>query len=329
MPVACLLCLLLLVFCLCIYVLLYAVCRTVAFHLSQYREKSTVGVSAWLLFFGGLYTWLAALDIVITGAGNAFTCGASPYRCFVSNQPLLQMVGSAVLSIGMWYWFLLYQHRVDDVVADNANVEEGNTYDYGSTGGGGGDSLANANGGIGAAGGNDASETHWSDFDGTQCFNVLVVFMAFSAVAAVAVVHLGTSAQAEAFAHVCGYVAGVLNAVMWLPQIASTWAYQHKGALSLYWVLFSVLADVIYTAYLIFMGLDMSVWVNNVPDGIQTAILFGLITHFSWRDRRAGRDDFGHPLHYAADGDVEHVEAARLLLGKAAHHGDEYQPIEA
>eukprot|EP00168_Porphyra_purpurea_P004325 TRINITY_DN1508_c0_g1_i1.p2 TRINITY_DN1508_c0_g1~~TRINITY_DN1508_c0_g1_i1.p2 ORF type:complete len:328 (+),score=131.09 TRINITY_DN1508_c0_g1_i1:604-1587(+) len=298
-------------------------------HVEMYREKSTVGISAWLLFFGGLYTWLAALDIVITGAGNAFTCGASPYRCFVSNQPLLQMVGSAVLSIGMWYWFLLYQHRADDVAADNANVEEGNTYNYGSTGGGGGGSLAIANGSTGAAGADDAAETHWSDFDGTQCFNVLAVLVAFSAVAAAAVVSFGTSAQAVAFAHVCGYMAGALNAVMWLPQIASTWAYQHKGALSLYWVLFSALADVIYTSYLIFMGLDMSVWVNNVPDGIQTTILFGLITYFSWRDRRAGCDDFGHPLHYAADGDVEHVEAARLLLGKAAHHDDEYQHIEA
>lgn len=290
----------------------------------QYREKSTVGVSAWLLFFGGLYTWLAALDIVLTGGSNAFTCGSSPYRCFVASQPLLQMVGSALLSLGMWYWYLLYQPpRGGSAVDAAADDVEGNTYGYGATGGSGG---AVVNGG-GAPLSVDAASPDWSDFDGTSCFRVLLLLMGLSVGAAIAVVRLGTPADVATFAHGCGYVAGVVNAVMWLPQIASTWGYKHKGALSLYWVLASVLCDVIYTTYLIFMGLDISVWINNVPDGVQTAVLFGLITYFSWRDRAAGLDDFGHPLHYSPEGEAEHVEA-RLLLAKGRHdHG--YQQIEA
>lgn len=290
----------------------------------QYREKSTVGVSAWLLFFGGLYTWLAALDIVLTGGSNAFTCGSSPYRCFVANQPLLQMVGSALLSLGMWYWYLLYQSPRGDSAVDVATDDvEGNTYDYGAAG----DSdTAVVNGGGVPAAADEASPT-WSDFDGTSCFRVLLLLMGLSVVATIAVVCFGTPADVVAFAHGCGYVAGVVNAVMWLPQIASTWRYKHKGALSLYWVLASVVSDFVYTTYLIFMGLDLSVWVNNVPDGVQTAVLFCLITYFSWRDRAAGLDDFGHPLHYTPEGEAEHVEA-RLLLAKGRHdHG--YQQIEA
>ncbi|GAB0493403.1 hypothetical protein MMPV_004685 [Pyropia vietnamensis] len=294
-------------------------------HVEMYTEKSTVGVSAWLLFFGGLYTWLAALDIVLTGGPNAFTCGSSPYRCFVASQPLLQMVGSALLSLGMWYWYLLYQPPRSGSVANVTDDDvEGDTYGYGTTRGSGG---AFVDGGGGAPVAMNEVSPDWSDFDGTLCFRVLLLLMSLSVGAAAAVVHLGTSADVEAFAHGCGYVAGVLNAVMWLPQIVSTWGYKHKGALSLYWVLASVVCDIVYTTYLIFMGLDISVWINNVPDGLQTALLFCLVTYFSWRDRAAGLDDFGHPLHYTPEGEAEHVEA-RLLLAKGRRDLG-YQQIEA
>lgn len=291
----------------------------------QYTEKSTVGISAWLLFFGGLYTWLAALDIVLTGGPSAFTCGSSPYRCFVASQPLLQMVGSALLSLGMWYWYLLYQPPRSGSVMDVTDDDvEGDTYGYGAAGSRG-DGFVDGNGGAALA--MNETSPNWSDFDGALCFRVLLLLMSLSVGAAAAIVHLGTPADVEAFAHGCGYVAGVLNAVMWLPQIVSTWGYKHKGALSLYWVLASVVCDVVYTTYLIFMGLDISVWINNVPDGLQTALLFCLVSYFSWRDRAAGLDDFGHPLHYTPEGEAEHVEA-RLLLAKGRHnHG--YQQTEA
>lgn len=273
------------------------------------------------------------MDIVLTGGPSVFTCGSSPYRCFMTNQPLLQMVGSAALTLGMWYWYLRYQPQriVEAAPADPTDVE-GNTYGYGAVEQGGNDGNGGVGGGGGASNGDvpaAAGGADWSDYNGTLFFHVLVLLLALSAAAAAAVVRYGTPADVKAFAHGCGYAAGALNAVMWLPQIASTMRYKHKGALSLYWVVASVVSDIIYTTYLIFLGLDVSVWVNNVPDGIQTAVLFCLITLYSWRDRAAGLDDFGHPLHYTPAGRAEHVEGRLLLGAKNRADGDAYQRIEA
>lgn len=234
-------------------------------HVEMVADRSTAGLSPWLLFFGSLYTYLAFLDIALTDTSSVFTCGANAYRCFIGAQPYIQMLLSAVLSSGLWYWFLRF-HK-PPVSEDEAHL---------STPG-----VVHA----------------LYDAVSPQAFFQLNAFLiGLTTVIGIYVVHTGNTEQVIAFAHGCGNLAAVLNAVMWLPQIVVTAAFGHKGALSLYWVIASVVMDVAYSVYLAFMGLDMSVWLNNVPDGIQTSILLCIILYYNHRDRDLGTDQFGRRL---------------------------------
>lgn len=134
--------------------------------------------------------------------------------------------------------------------------------------------------------------------DGIHFFILFILIGGVVGVGGAAIVlALGAkSSLAVNYAHWCGITAAIINTVMWIPQIVTTYTYKHKGALSEYWVLFSVIMDVVYTLYLIYIGLDISIWLNNVPDGIQTAVLFCMIMYYEKRDRQFGLDDFGHRM---------------------------------
>lgn len=54
--------------------------------------------------------------------------------------------------------------------------------------------------------------------------------------------------------------------------------------------------DIVYSAYLANLGVNFSVWANNIPDGIQTGILMIFLLYFEYRDEQEGRDNFGHVL---------------------------------
>lgn len=252
-------------------------------HYEMAVDRSVVGVSPWLLFFSSLYTFLAAVDTVILGVSDAFTCGESAYRCFVRDQPLIQMVGSAVLSIGMWYWFLKYHHG-SDAAADAEERKLIGSFFYGTV----------------------SARAFFHAF--------LVVAAGFAFGASFLVVAFGVaSAPVVAFAHACGVLAAVLNGLMWVPQIIVTYTFGHKGALSFGWVIASVVMDVAYSVYLASMGVHWTVWANNIPDGIQTAILLIMLVRFEYRDRRRGIDDYGNVI---AQAEVEREEGALAILLK-------------
>lgn len=250
-------------------------------HYEMAVDRSVVGVSPWLLFFSSLYTYLAALDIMLIGAGDAFTCGEGAYRCFIKSQPLLQMCGSAALSIGMWYWFLKYHHESDDVVDSEERKIVGSFF-YGRI----------------------TASRFFKAFLGAATV--------FTVTAGVLYVGFGANSETVAtFAHCCGLLAAVLNALMWIPQIFVTYAFGHKGALSLGWVVASVVMDIAYSMYLATMGMHWSVWANNIPDGIQTGILLIMLLWFEYRDRKRGVDDYGHQMSTAME-DEEAVLAVLL-----------------
>jgi uncharacterized protein with PQ loop repeat len=235
-------------------------------HLEMRKDKSTAGLSPWLLFFGSMYTYLAFLDIAMTDGAEVLNCGDGAYRCFISAQPLLQMLLSAALSSALWYWYLRFYATVL-AASDESHIAES--------------SLAHA----------------FYDLLPPQLFfqlNVLVVIVVSAF--ALAVIVSGEITRVTTFAHFCGNVAALLNAVMWMPQIIVTAAYGHKGALSVHWVIASVVMDVVYSVYLATLGFDMSVWLNNVPDAIQTGILLCIIIYMERRDAENGRDDFGRRL---------------------------------
>lgn len=249
-------------------------------HYEMAVDKSVVGVSPWLLFFSSLYTYLAALDTIILDAGGAFKCQDSSYRCFMRDQPMIQMIGSAILSITMWYWYLKYHHESEDVVDDDERKLLGSFF-YGTI-----------------------SARAFLNF-------FLASASAFTAVAFLLVAFFGVRGQATVeFAHLCGVLSAVLNALMWIPQIIVTYTFGHKGALSLGWVFASVVMDVAYSLYLAIMGVHWTVWANNVPDGIQTGLLLVMLLRFEYRDRRRGVDDYGHIIGRPQDDDeAESIEA--------------------
>lgn len=250
-------------------------------HYEMAVDRSVVGVSPWLLFFSSLYTFLAALDIMILGAGATFTCGDGAYRCFIEGQPLLQMCGSAALSISMWYWYLKY-HRESSDITDSEERRLLGSFFYGS-------------------------------FTARAFYNAFLVIAGFFSFLALALAcSFGwDSPAAVSFAHWCGWLAAILNAVMWAPQIIVTYTFGHKGALSMGWVLASVIMDVAYSVYLATMGMHWSVWVNNVPDGVQTAILLVLLLWFEYRDRKRGVDDYGRIISSSDTGDYSGAEETK------------------
>lgn len=247
-------------------------------HYEMAVDRSVIGVSPWLLFFSSLYTFLAALDTIILGAGRTFTCAGGAYRCFIEGQPLLQMCGSAVLSIGMWYWYLKYSREPHDVAEADENKLLASFF-YGP----------------------DAARTYFDAFLGCAA--------SFTFVAAVLRVWGGRdSGLLVSFAHSCGLLAAILNAFMWIPQIIVTYTFGHKGALSLGWVFASVVMDIAYSIYLAFMGMHWTVWVNNVPDGLQTGILLIMLLRFEYRDRRRGVNDYGQII-ISSDGEDDNQYA--------------------
>lgn len=235
-------------------------------HLEMREDKTTAGLSPWLIFFGSMYTYLAFLDVAMTGGARVLTCGDGAYRCFISAQPFLQMLLSAALSSALWFWFMKFYKSVSPAT-DESHIAQS--------------SLAHA----------------FYDLLPPQLFLQLNVFLA-AAVTVFAGMEMATgdAARIDAFAHACGNVAALLNAVMWMPQIIVTAAYGHKGALSVYWVIASVVMDIVYSVYLAMLGFDMSVWLNNVPDALQTSVLLGIILYVERRDAENGTDDFGRRL---------------------------------
>ena len=199
---------------------------------------------------------------------------------------MIQMFGSAFLSCSLWWWYLLYHKNVDEDLMDEQERKLNKSLFYGVQNG--------------------------------MMFFILFIILAgiITALAGAIVLTFGAhSYLAVQYAHWCGISAAMINAVMWIPQIITTYTYKHKGALSEYWVLFSVIMDFVYTSYLIWAGMDISIWLNNVPDGIQTGILFAMIVYYERCDRSHGLDDFGRrrKSQIARDRDVEEKET--LLKG--------------
>lgn len=95
------------------------------------------------------------------------------------------------------------------------------------------------------------------------------------------------------FAYSCGMVSTAVNALMWVPQLTMTLGYGHRGALSLQWVMASFVMDVTYSLYLWALGVHWSVWANNIPDALFTAILSVVLVRYDMRDRAHGLDGFG------------------------------------
>lgn len=256
-----------------------------ALHLGQFLpqhyemavDRSVVGVSPWLLFFSSLYTYLAALDVIIIGAGGVFTCGDGAYRCFMKEQPLLQMCGSAALSIGMWYWYLKYCHESHNAVDSEEHKLLGPFFH-----------------------GPEAARMFFDAFLGCAASFTFVAGMLY-------IFQGGASEFLIKFGHSCGVIAAVLNSLMWIPQIVVTFTFGHKGALSMGWVFASVVMDIAYSIYLAFMGMHWTVWANNVPDGLQTAVLLVMLLRFEYRDRRGGLDGYGQIIPPSEEGEDGHI----------------------
>ncbi|KAI0559592.1 hypothetical protein FGB62_142g053 [Gracilaria domingensis] len=229
-------------------------------HYEMAVKKSAVGLSPWLLFFNSLYTYLVALELLLL---DDLACQVSPYRCFMRSQPLIQMVGSAFLCATMWYWFLKFY----DAEQNHSDAHKAPPY------------LT-------------------PQISPHTFFNAYIVLAAaFTAVGYTLMAFFGrTSPTLIAYAQWCGLISAALNGIMWIPQIYVTASYGHKGDVSVWWVLSSVLMDVVYSVYLARMGEHWTVWANNVPDGIQTTVLLLLILRLEYLDDIAGVDDYGNPL---------------------------------
>jgi PQ loop repeat len=235
-------------------------------HLEMYADKSTAGVSPWLLCFGSLYSYLAFVDVALSGESD-FACGSGPYRCFMSAQPFIQMLLSAVLTFALWFWFLRYF-----VATESSPGDELRGSPFASLG-----------------------HTCYNLVSPGVFFRVTVFSASFVTLLACGVTFVGSPENVLTFAHICGHLSAVLNAVMWIPQIILTAVYGHRGALSIQWVIACIVMDVVYSIYLAEMGLDISVWLNNIPDGVQTSILLAILLYYERRDYALGLDDFGHP----------------------------------
>lgn len=237
-------------------------------HIEMAQDRSTAGLSPWLIFFGSLYTYIAFLDLALTDTAPMVVCSSGVYRCFIDAQPFIQMFLSALLSSGLWYWFILFYKAPEAGIAN----DEGHITS------------------------NHIAHFFYDSLPPRIFFQLNVAAIVSVTTGALVVAQQGSKERIATYAHVCGHTAALLNAVMWLPQIITTLAYGHKGALSFYWVVASVVMDIVYSIYLAALGFDMSVWINNVPDAIQTSILFGLIVFYERRDRERGTDDFGRRL---------------------------------
>lgn len=207
-------------------------------HWEMYVEKSVEGISPWLLFFGALYTHFSALSMIITDGAPVFFCKNTSYRCLMDGLPMVQILGSALLSSTMWYWFLKYEHTAEDS--------------------------------------SDTLGMPFADnFSGRQFYKLFVATAISSTFIMVVLLYtVGPSGGVTLhFADASGLFSAALNFVMWIPQIAVTWSRQSKGALSALWVLMSLVMDVLASVYLNYMGVPIAVYANNIADGVQTSIL--------------------------------------------------------
>lgn len=256
-------------------------------HVEMVMDRSVLGLSPWLLFFNSLYTYLAAVDIMMLNPlpTPSLYSPLALYRAFIAAQPHIQMIGSAAMSATMWFWYLRF-FRPDDHSAHFRHQRR------------------------------RVSECRAAplirvfllpDVSPRVVFTTFISICVAIATTAVLLVRIaGPHAPAvTAFAHTCGISAAPLNALMWAPQIALTTAFGHRGALSPAWVLASFLMDVAYSAYLIVLGLHWSVWINNVPDAVLSATLLLLILRFNARDRAQGLNEFGCPQ--------QHLETTPLI----------------
>ena len=194
------------------------------------------------------------------------------------------MVGSAFLSSAMWFWYLIYYdhdppHHHDD--EENTQL----------------DNVMNTS----TATEIETSHQHpkvpfLPDNPPTSVFFALISICFFVALASFTL-SLVYPTGLVTFAYTCGILEAPLNAVMWAPQVALTLNYGHRGALSLTWVIASLLMDITYSTYLIVLGMHWSVWINNVPDAIFTTFVCIIILRYASRDRALGLDEFGQPLH--------------------------------
>ncbi|PXF44553.1 hypothetical protein BWQ96_05731 [Gracilariopsis chorda] len=263
-------------------------------HYEMAVKKSAVGVSPWLLFFNSLYTYLVALELILV---DTTVCTASHFRCFMHAQPLIQMVGAAFLCATMWYWFLKYY----DANHNQADAFKPPPYFTPQL----------------------APVTFFNAF--------LFISAAFTAVGFALLQIFGrTSYPLVTYAQWCGLLAAALNAIMWIPQIYVTASYGHKGDVSVWWVLSSVLMDVVYSVYLARMGEHWTVWANNVPDGVQTTVLLLLILRLEYLDDIAGVDDYGNPIHQHAhetDMPMQPDESQPLLFRTDPRHRDQLQQV--
>lgn len=258
-------------------------------HVEMFQERSTAGLSPWLIFFGSMYTVLAFVDVALSSV--ATPCDGA-FRCFIATQPYIQMLLSAALSSALWYWYLRFDADIP-VSAAEADLESS--------------SFAN---------------TFYRKLPAVHFFRANVVLVAGVALAAALVARSGDEERVTHFAHACGIASAGLNAVMWMPQIIVTAAFGHKGALSLYWVIASVVMDVVYSVYLAVLGYDVSVWLNNVPDAIQTSILFCIIMYVERKAAAGGSDEFGRRksmmerLRRGSGGEDRRAETLALLRQK-------------
>lgn len=243
-------------------------------HVHMARHRSAAGLSPWLLLFSSLYTYLAAVDLLLLHPlPRAGVCAARPFRCFIDVQPHLQMVGSALLSAAMWYWYLRFLPAPSASTTATATATASDTASDTAT------PTADAT----------PPRGKLAPHSGPLAIFALFVALALAAAALplpVAQLSAGRApgAAVAAYARGCGVLSAALNALMWLPQLALTLARGERGALSLGWVLASCAMDVAYSAYLAARGVDWSVWANNVPDGVLTAVLGGVLLWYAWRD---------------------------------------------
>jgi uncharacterized protein with PQ loop repeat len=79
-------------------------------HIELYQRKSVVGLSAWTIFFGSLYTYLTMIDYLVQSRGVWLrACTRSWLVCFTEIQPFVQVVGSWLLVSLLWFWYLRYE----------------------------------------------------------------------------------------------------------------------------------------------------------------------------------------------------------------------------
>lgn len=261
-------------------------------HIEMYLERSVKGVSVWLIFIGGLYTHLATLDIMISSNELFFCAGKTNWHCFLDSQPLIQMIGSSLFSGTLWYWYLKFSKHETDYEEILTKEEQSKRLD-----------------GI-----NSHSSAQF-------LFSVFLIFASISSMAEIVFLfYYGPNNDISlSFAYFCGISSAALNSIMWLPQIYETWSYKHRGALAVEWVFASIVMDVVYSVYLANLGVNFSVWANNIPDGIQTFVLLGLVLHFDNEDAKNNMDNFG--LYTLGDNVENGIERQCSTLEKALSYG--------